>query len=270
MGFYAACSLGGPSQGSFLQQGSCLPRKDGVSGAVFGLPLSGKLKDTDKPERNGVAQRIHYNCLAYHCRGSNCGQPANSTSSHCHQAEASTASIAQRQPYALLSWTTICRSPSVRHGIGDHERPLTPRHPSDWQHRHAAEAGAALFSSGGTSLEAQLGDDNPVGCQHERTPLITNNGTAWYEMRQRGPRRAGGGCGSMAWVVSLCLGLRWVQERWPSPLLMSSDHPREELPTGPQHRYGAASYSTGVFSHSWFSIQKNQDVKWFRKCGDRN
>lgn len=67
-------------------------KKGGVSGAVLGLPLSAKLKETDTPKSNGMTHRIHYMFLVYHCRGSNRGQPANTTSSHCHQVEVSTAS----------------------------------------------------------------------------------------------------------------------------------------------------------------------------------
>lgn len=38
---------------------------------------------------DGMTHRIHYKFLVYHCHGSNCGDPANSTSSDCHQAEVS-------------------------------------------------------------------------------------------------------------------------------------------------------------------------------------
>lgn len=81
-------------------------------------------------------------------------------------------------------------------------------------------------------------------------------------MRQCCPWSAGGGCGCTARVVPLCLVLKWVQERWPSPLLMFSDLSGEELLTGSQHCHGAAGYGTGVFSHSWeyhwFSSQKRR------------
>lgn len=62
MGFYAACYRGGLNQSYFLQQVFCLPRpqrgvfhvkvkKVGVFGAVFGLPLSTKLKETEMPKK---------------------------------------------------------------------------------------------------------------------------------------------------------------------------------------------------------------------------
>lgn len=75
----------------------CLPREgeeERVSGAVLGLPLSTEIKETDMPKNNGInngiTHRIHYKFLVYHCHASNCGQPANNTSSHGHQAEVST------------------------------------------------------------------------------------------------------------------------------------------------------------------------------------